>query len=53
MLCILIGQVFVALATGMGKVSVTMFLLRIVMKPWLVQMGQVYIVNADEICYRH
>lgn len=53
MLCILIGQVFVALATGMGKVSVAMFLLRIVMKPWLVQMGQVYIVNANEICYRH
>ncbi|VTT76265.1 unnamed protein product [Fusarium fujikuroi] len=34
MLYILIGQVFVALATGMGKVSVAMFLLRIVMKPW-------------------
>ncbi|RKK84268.1 hypothetical protein BFJ69_g2052 [Fusarium oxysporum] len=34
MLCILIGQVFVALATGMGKVSVATFLLRIVMKPW-------------------
>ncbi|KAF4345178.1 sterol regulatory element-binding ECM22 [Fusarium beomiforme] len=34
MLYILIGQVFVALATGMGKVAVAMFLLRIVMKPW-------------------
>ncbi|KAF5563935.1 sterol regulatory element-binding ECM22 [Fusarium phyllophilum] len=34
MLYTLIGQVFVALATGMGKVSVAMFLLRIVMKPW-------------------
>lgn len=34
MLYILTGQVFVALATGMGKVSVAMFLLRIVMKPW-------------------
>ncbi|RGP71693.1 hypothetical protein FLONG3_6997 [Fusarium longipes] len=34
MLYILTGQVFVALATGMGKVSVAMFLLRIVTKPW-------------------
>nr|RBR01100.1 hypothetical protein FVER53263_10593 [Fusarium verticillioides] len=34
MLYILIGQVFVSFATGMGKVSVAMFLLRIVMKPW-------------------
>ncbi|RBR26004.1 uncharacterized protein FIESC28_01277 [Fusarium coffeatum] len=34
MLYILTGQVFIALATGMGKVSVAMFLLRIVMKPW-------------------
>ncbi|KAG7406482.1 hypothetical protein Forpe1208_v014256 [Fusarium oxysporum f. sp. rapae] len=34
MLYILIGHVFVALATGIGRVSAAMFLLRIVMKPW-------------------